>query len=380
MIDYKSKALKYKFKYLSLKSKNILVGGKINDAIKKELSKKGFTEEEITFLESIEMTNGIELSDDQMFEFFNKSKDGLLLDLPNITLETISNGGSALGINGIVYYNQCFYMSLVDILTNTGIAPGITVEKLREIGNLDPKPDDQMWDNEKFADRQAIEHICDYFNIELRIINSTSNKPRKVKYGNVLLDGCKIPLGSWIKGDKKPDKKPEIVYIAHMGMHFEAVKTIKIDSNRKYEYELKKIDGDISINIDTKPIKNNLQLSSNNGKSKKCSKNSKVSLVDDSSGGIHLTESIKEYYQASINGTLTEHQKELEKQIDKLNQINFKLNHYKSLNLVEKTEKILSSSLIENEQQLHSYLTVQDEYVKYKKLRDSILKLINEFK
>jgi hypothetical protein len=347
--------------------------------------------DEIEFLQSIETSTSINLTDDQMYEFCNKQK----LDqapLPNITLNTISNGGNGSGIYGD-YYNQCFYISLVGILKNTGIAQDITVEELRRIGNLKVAPDNQMWDNDKLADRNAIDYICNYFYIEVRFINSTSDIPRRVKHGSVLLPGCKIPLGSWVKADQIQGihKQPLEVYIAHMGAHFEAVDQIILDD--EIIYKLEKVDGR-NKNIETDHISQFLEkhspkfkpkLSENIKSKMKCSKNSKVSSVDDSSNVIELTDFIMEYYNAIVdNKELTSEQLQLQKLYDILNNINFKLHHYESMNLEKNVIDLLETNR-ETDREIKETLLIIltdtiDEYEKNKKLRNNILKQINEFK
>ena len=395
MIDYKSKALKYKLKYLSLKNKNVLVGGTFDSAKISELRGKGFTDFEIEYLQQIERQTYIELTDDQMYELCSKPK----LTQPhlgNITLKTISNGGNGNGIFGD-YYNQCFYISLVHILKFTGIAPNITVEELRKIGKLRPNPDNQMWDNDNLADRNAIDIICNYFFIEVRFINSTSDNPRKVKHGSVLLDGCPVPLGSWVKADVKQGtrEQPLVVYIAHMSLHFEAVQEI-ILSNGEIYYTLGKEKGKTK-NISDIQIKSFLAEHPHppiiekhspklieNTKSKKCNKNSKESSVDDSSGGIKLTEFIIQYYNNIVNGKLNEHQKELEKLIDIYNNINNKIHYFEQNDFEKDLEDLLKpnkeTDILLIQTQIESLKLQIDEYNKNKKLKDYILKQINEFK
>ena len=126
-----------------------------------------------------------------------------------------------------------------------------------------------------------------------------------------------------------------------MGAHFEAVKTIKLAD--EIIYKLEKVDGR-NKNTETNHISEFLGNHSpkykpkllENTKSKKCSKNSKVSSVDNSSNVIELTDFIIDYYNAIVdNKKLSSRQLELQKLYDILNNINFKLHHFELMNLEE---------------------------------------------
>lgn len=244
MIDYEAKAQKYKLKYLNLKKKYILIGGVINSEKVQILLKEGFTIEQIKLLQEIE-SSGIELTDEQIYSYTGRVmiKKVLNWGLPttNLRLSTIPNTGGDTQSNsraGRPFHDQCFYISLVDILNRTQIAPGITVEDVRAIGGLTALPDNQMWDSNEERYRVALTRICTYFNIEVRILSSTYGIDKRVR--GEQSEQYEIPIGDY---PYQPDHvipgaaQPLTVYIAHIGIHFEAVENIR-DSSGRLMYNL----------------------------------------------------------------------------------------------------------------------------------------------
>jgi hypothetical protein len=357
MIDYKLKAQKYKIKYLNLKKK--FIGGKIDDEKFDELLAKGFTIEQIFFIKSIEDDSKRDLTDDEIYFFANKKvsdekvlSNGLNgLPLTNLSLTTIHNTG-----NYETYYNQCFFISLVDILTRTGIAPGITVKQLRLIGGLNPIPDNRMWDSLYDFNRDALIRICTYFNIEVRILSSTYGDDKHVR-GERTRE-YPIPIQDFpYRPNPMPDdrrQEPLCVYIAHMGLHFEAVEHIMGAGIRIYNlldpqhrvrhpsidfsaisFQLEEIEKQNQERLDHEFAESLSRRVDIDQKTIPSLKSAAKEPLEESSGGIILTPFIIKYYNDLVNGVkLDAKQKRLHALIDLLNDTNLKL-----LSVKEKYEK-----------------------------------------
>ena len=126
--------------------------------------------EVIFLLKNTEETTGVEFTNEQLKEYIGIKK---LEDfkLPTSTMNVVTQHNPSTN-------NTCMYLSLRDILIRTGIIQDISVEQLRFIGRLNPIPDGRMWDSDEESHRNALQRICDYFNISVQI---------HTRYGNNLV-------------------------------------------------------------------------------------------------------------------------------------------------------------------------------------------------
>lgn len=177
--------------------------------------------------------------------------------ISSLILTTIHNGGGNTldnSIDNIYFRNQCFYISIVNILRRTGIAPNVTVQHLRYIGGLDPMQNNQMWDSNQEMYRNALTRICTYFNIEVRILSSTMGTTKYVSGDASMLHP--IPISDFPYGptQRDPGSPPPVeVYIAHSVIHFEAVQMI-MDSDGVIMYDLDELTTRVIHEIDIEGV------------------------------------------------------------------------------------------------------------------------------
>jgi hypothetical protein len=106
MVDYKTKYLLYKNKYLKLKNNSILNGGWIDDSKFEQLLGKGISYDIILLLKNIEETTGVELTDDDISRYSGfGSIAEFSLPETNFRVQTIGNPGTAC---------TCMYLSIRD--------------------------------------------------------------------------------------------------------------------------------------------------------------------------------------------------------------------------------------------------------------------------
>jgi hypothetical protein len=118
--------------------------------------------------------------------------------------------------------NTCMYLSLRQILIGSGIVDDISVRELRTIGGLDPEPDGMMWDSDIEADRDALQSICNLFNINVQI---------HTRFGNNSVQGYFFKSGNSHKLHALD------VHINHRGIHFTAISKINYKNGQTYMLE-----------------------------------------------------------------------------------------------------------------------------------------------
>jgi len=259
-MNYKLKAEKYKQKYLNLKKYQLIGGGLNLD----ELLKHGLTKEEIKLLKIIQDDSEDPLTLKQIYILLGKEMhtDGgggggnigqNHLKITDYTLTTQNNNGveEGYGQYGSQYKtrNNCLFISLKNILQHTKIAPGITVEELRTIGGLSYINNyNNLWDSLNITHALALHRICIYFNIRVSVIASTTSGNKQI-IGDSTME-IPMPIYDYFPKEyaeqditfkyKIPHHTtdPIDVYIAQLGLHFEAVNTINLGDKVEYNINL----------------------------------------------------------------------------------------------------------------------------------------------
>jgi len=281
MSDFKLKYIIYKKKYLNLKNKYLLLnGGQIDDEKFRYLESKGCSFEVILLLKNLEEISGVDFTDEQLNEFIGiKKLEDFKLPTSDITINTQPNPGTN---------NTCMYLSLRDILIRTGIVENITVQQLRFIGGLDPNIDGIMWDSDIEQHREALQRICDYFNITVQI---------RTRFNRTMVQGYFFsPL-------VEHPQRPLEVYIMHEGLHFEAITEIIEGGNTQYDINRQR-----DINRRRRVFNDHDQLrvlqsfvNDITQNTNELCKTSTVKQKMEVSGGIIITQFTKDYYEAIVN-------------------------------------------------------------------------------
>lgn len=98
-------------------------------------------------------------------------------------VHTIFNDGNMDGMS-----NQCIYISILTYLHSNSY-PSLTLEELRKMGGLDASTKDKMFDGDEPESINAINRICNNYNLEINILQVNPYGDVKVGYDSIFGKG-----------------------------------------------------------------------------------------------------------------------------------------------------------------------------------------------